>query len=353
MPRYASGVIRVALFCLPILLITSNLRAAEAQTTIRISSHWPRANKNNVTFLHFKERVEAESKGSIHVEIFDAAKLYGDNEIAEAVSSGAVEMGFVNLSRYAASIPAADIFQLPFLFDTDAIAAAARSPQNEMRLLIDGAILATARSRVLWWVPQGALVFLSNTESVAEPENLGGKKVRTFGPTLEAIILGCGGEPKDVGDQAQEQAYETHLIDIGVTGITFAMERRQWRFMSIITRTNIASVEGVAVINDKFWQNLSGDKKQIISAASLAANQEATEFLAAVEATAYKDLTDRGLQVVDLSKDELIRWRICSSDVLTSFVEKSGDLGRELISAYGRLRQQPCCDQATRTDASR
>jgi C4-dicarboxylate-binding protein DctP len=258
----------------------------------------------------------------------------------------------VNLSRYAASIPAADIFQLPFLFDTDTIATAARSPHNEIRQLIDGAILATARSRVLWWVPQGALVFLSNAESLADPQNLAGKKVRTFGPTLEAIVLGCGGEPKDVGDQAQEEAYEKHFIDIGVTGITFAMERRQWRFMSIITRTNIASVEAVAVINDKFWQNLSEDKKKIISAASLAANQESAQHLAAVEATAYKDLTDRGLQVVDLSGDELMRWRICSSDVLTNFVEKSGDLGRELISAYGRLRQQPCCNQATRTGIS-
>ena len=337
-----------------ILILMGNVSlASDALVTVRVSTQWPLANASNLTFLHFKQRVEAESKGGIHVEIYDAATLYGDSEVAEAISSGAVEMGFVSLSRYAPIIPAADVFQLPFLFNTEAIAAAARVPGSEMRQLIDGAILAQARSRVLWWVPQGSVVFLSNTASVADPQSLIGKTVRTFGPTMEAIVRECGGKPKDIDAQEQGRSYETHLVDIGMTGIKIVMERKLWRFMNIVTRTNHASVEGVAVVNEKFWQQLSESNKEIISAAAIAADKEAADLLAEVEATAYTQLVQNyGTKIFDLSEDNLLRWRICSSDVLTNFVEKSGDLEQKMILAYGRLRQQPCCDKPTRGPAA-
>jgi C4-dicarboxylate-binding protein DctP len=256
----APGIKWAALFGLFMSLTGSDVYASDAPVTIRISTQNP--TQSNLTFIHFKERVEAESKGGIHVEIFDSAKLYGDSEIAEAVSSGAVEMGWVTLPRYAAIIPAADVFQLPFLFNTEAIAAAARAPQSEIRQLIDDAILVQGRSRVLWWVSQGPLVFLSNGVSIADPRNLAGKTARTFGPTMAAVVRGCGGEPKDIGGQAQERAYETHTVDIGMTGIAIVMERRLWRFMNVVTRTNHAILESLVVMNEAFWQRLSEDHKK-------------------------------------------------------------------------------------------
>jgi TRAP-type C4-dicarboxylate transport system substrate-binding protein len=332
-------------FCLPLIIAFSPSHAADAPVTIRVSTQWPLVNPSNLPFIHFKERVEAESHGSIRVEIYDAAKLYGDSAIAEAVSSGAVEMGYVNLSRYAAIIPGTDVFQLPLLFNTEAIAAAARAPDSEIRQLIEAAILTQGRSRVLWWVSAGTTVFLSNGTSVADPENLKGKTVRTFGPIMETIARECGGEPKDIGAAAQENAYEAHLVDIAMTGITIVIERKLWRFMNTVTRTNHASVEGVAVINEKFWQLLPAAHQKTIVSAAQAADKEAAALLANVEATGYKLLADKGVRIIDLSDDELVRWRSCSSNVLTNFVEKSGEFEQRLMSAYGRLRQQPCCNR--------
>jgi C4-dicarboxylate-binding protein DctP len=167
---------------------------------------------------------------------------------------------------------------------------------------------------------------------------------------MEAIVRECGGTPKDIGSAAQEKAYETHVVDIGMTGISIVVERKLWRFMNIITRTNHARVEGAAVINEKFWQRLSEAHKKMIVAASQAADKEAADLVANVEATAYKSLADKGTKITELSQDELLLWRVCSSDVLAKFVEKNGDLEQKLLSAYGRLRQQPCCNQPTRVE---
>jgi C4-dicarboxylate-binding protein DctP len=342
-----------ATFCCILVLPAGSSRAADAPITIRVSTQWPLANSSNLTFIHFKERVEADSKGALRVEIYDGAKLYGDSAIAGAVSSGAVEMGYINLSRYAAIIPAADAFQLPFMFNTNAIASAARAPGSEIRTLIDDAILTQNQSRVLWWVPSGVSVLLSNGQSVANPEVIAGKTVRTFGPMIEAIVRECGGIPKDIGGQEQEKAYQTHAVDIGMSGMSIVMERKLTRFMSIVTRTNHSSVEGVAVINEKFWQSLPAAYKGFILEASEAANDEGAALLTASEAAAYRTLTGNGIKIVDLSDEELLQWRICSGEVLTDFVEKSGKLGRDLILAYGRLRQQPCCNALTRSVSPR
>jgi C4-dicarboxylate-binding protein DctP len=343
--KYSAVFGRIALHCLLFLVAGVYSQATGAPITIRISTQWPLANSNNLSFVHFKERLEAESKGDIRVEIYDNAKLYGDNTVAEAVRSGAVEMGFVSLTRYAAIVPAADLFQLPFLFNTKAIAAAARSPESEIRRAIDGAILVLGNSRVLWWVPSGPMVLLSNEASVADPQNLRGKTIRTFGPMMAAVMEECGGTPKDIAAEAQEKAYENRLVDMGMTGISIVMQRRLWRFMNTVTRTNHASVEGVAVINEKFWQSLSAAHKGLILSASQAADKEAAGLLEQIEAIAYRELAGKGIKIVDLTDDELLQWRICSSDVLTNFLQNGGALEQRVISAYGRLRLQPCCNQ--------
>jgi TRAP-type mannitol/chloroaromatic compound transport system substrate-binding protein len=113
-----------------------------------------------------------------------------------------------------------------------------------------------------------------------------------------------------------------------------------------IPGTNHAILERLVVMNEAFWQRLSEDHKEIFAAASRAANEEAADLLLKVETAAYAELADRGVEIVDLSRDELIAWRICSSDVISNFVEKSDDLRQKLMTAYGRLRQQPCCNQA-------
>ena len=56
------------------------------------------------------------------------------------------------------------------------------------------------------------------------------------------------------------------------------------------------------------------------------------------------ELVERnGAQVVSLSPDDLLLWRICSSDVLSDFMEKTGGQGHRLMAAYAKLLQDPCC----------
>jgi C4-dicarboxylate-binding protein DctP len=313
--------------------------AQDEPRIIRLSTQSPADSPSIQSLVHFKQKVEADSQGSLRIEIFHSGKLYPDGRISAAVSSGAVEMGYVNLARYAETILAVDAFELPFLFNTAELEKAARAPGSEIRQLIEEAVLSRTGSRVLWWVPEGQIVFFAKGMPVANPERLAGKTVRVVGPMIEAAVRMCGGEPKTIGGNEQVKAYERQEVDVGMSSMATVLGRKIYKSMDTVTRTNHASAEFVVAINEVFWQSLSTQQKAILTAAANSAGIVASDAIAEVEASADSQLAEYGAKVIYLSDDELLAWRICSSDVMTEFMSQTGELGQQLMVAYGRLRR--------------
>jgi C4-dicarboxylate-binding protein DctP len=320
-------------------LMPYGARAEDQPRIIRLSTQSPADSPSIKSLVHFKQRVEADSQGGLRVEIYHSGKLYPDGQIGAAVSSGAVEMGYVNLARYAETIPIADAFELPFLFNTADLEKTARAPGSEIRQLIEEAVLSHTGSRVLWWVPEGQIVFFAKGMPVANPERLAGKTVRIVGPMIEAAVRMCGSEPRVIGGTEQVKAYESREVDVGMSSITTVLGRKIYKSMDMITRTNHASAEFVVVINEDFWQSLSSQQRAILTAAAESAGIEASGRIAEIEANADRQLAEYGAKVVSLSADELMGCRICSSDVMTQFMSQTGELGQQLMAAYGRLRR--------------
>jgi C4-dicarboxylate-binding protein DctP len=325
--------------CLFLLLAPAAAHAGDAPLTIRLSSQFTPQFEAYKSIIHFKEQVEGASRGHIRVEVYHSAKLYSDKEVLPAVSSGAVEMGVINLSRFASTIPASDLFQLPFLFNTQDLEKRAISPGGEIRSMIDNTILSQTGARVLWWSPLGPSVFESKGAAMTEPEKIAGKNVRIIGPAQAAFISQCGGLPKDVAGPDIEKAAETREIDIATSSISVVSGRQLWRYWDTVTRTNHTSVHFVAVIGSKFWDSLAAEDRALLNAAALATDADAQRIAADLEANAYIELAStRNMKIVELSKEELQLWRICSSEVLQDYLDKSGPLGEALMQAYGRLQ---------------
>jgi len=317
----------------------SAVGAEKPLVTIRISTQHATTMSTYPPLDYFKKRVEERSGGSMRVEIYHSAKLYSDIQIGPAVTSGDIEVGIVDLSRYAEGIPAVDVFQLPFVFNAEGLERRATSPDSEIRALIDNAISGAYGVRVLWWTSLGQTVFSSNGMSVANPEKLAGKIVRTIGPTTNTVVSECGGSSMDIAGPDLEKALEAHQFEMAMTGISTVLGRRLYRYMDTITRTNHSSVQFVAVINSAFWGRLTASQKTIIEEAAQATDAEARRVTAEAEATAYKRLQqDYKMKVFELTAEELTLWRICSSDVLQVYLEKSGPLGQKVMRAYGRMR---------------
>ncbi|MGO1118433.1 TRAP transporter substrate-binding protein [Rhodovibrionaceae bacterium A322] len=317
-------------------LTLAALPASAADTTLRISLQLPLKSHLGQNLLLFKEEVEKNSNGDIAVEIYDSAQLYKDKEVPQAVGSGQIEMGVASLTRYVGDIPAVDIFYQPFMFNSEDAVRKATAKDGPVRGLIDEAILDTG-SRVLWWQAYGGAIMLSNGGPIKTPADIEGKKVRVFGKTLGEFIKATGGAPTLISGSEQYLAYQRGTVDVGMTGVSGVKSRSLWEVMDTITVTNHADIEFIVVINEKFWQGLPQNQKDIITAAANLADKTVRDKVSDIEAKAYAAAKENGMTVYELSADEVAAWRAGSAPVLEQYKATSGDLGAKVLDAAQKL----------------
>lgn len=307
--------------------------AAQAAETLRVTLQLPAKHILGQNVEDFKKIVEERSNGEIQLEIYDSAQLYKGTEVPQAVSSGAIDMGIVELGVFAGTIPAAGAFSVPFLFPTDEAINKATSPDNAVRQTIDRAILRTG-SRVLWWQAYGAIQMLSKNEPIRSPDDLKNKKVRVLSKPLGDFISDIGGVPIVIDGAEQVLAYQRGTVDVGMSGTTATQSRHMYDVMDYITMTNHSAVEFLFIVNNKRFQKLSAEQQQLLVDAARTVevdlrnntaklNQEAKDFIS--EQTKMK--------VVDLTPEEIEAWRAAAKPTMERFAKDSGPVAAQVVEA--------------------
>lgn len=319
--------------------------AAEAQQVkLRLTSQLPSSHYAGINLAQFKEEVERRSEKSLIIEIFDDGRLYKDDGAMGAVSSGAVDMGFVTGDRFAEKIAAVSIFQQPFLFNFEALVRAAINPDHEIRRLIDKAILESTGTRVLWWLPFGSTVILSKGRPAIGPADIRKQKIRVQGPSMAAFVERCGGIPATLNAGDMLSAMQDGGVTMIMTGIVSVPGRHLWKATDTITRTDHAAIETTVIINEAVWQRLSEGHKIIIMEAARKVEQNLRDAIARLEDDGYRFASEHGMKVYNLAPHHVAEWRACSAPVLDAFMTEAGESALQLMRAYGKLRTSPCCN---------
>lgn len=319
-------------------------RADVEPITLRVSLQIPASNViMGRGVVLFKEQVEKETGGTLRIEIFDSGKLYNDHQAVGAVQSGAIEMASVVISQITKRLPAIEIMEQPFLFNFEALTRAALSPDSNLRRLMDKSVADNLGVHVLWWQNAGTQVLLSKGEAITEPSRLKDKKVRVFSDTTAKFVKDCGGIPQVLSITKVHDGFKEGTLDVGMVA-TVAVETRQlWKIADTITRTDHLGTEFLVIINGKTWNGLSDTHKAVITRAAKASEREIRDNYARLEKKAYDFAISKGMKIHDLTPDHVAEWRACGAEVMDGYMSRGGELERELLSAYGRLRTAPCC----------
>ncbi len=312
------------------------------ETSLRISLHQPAEGLLGKNLEEFKATVERETKGAVKVNIYDKASFYLDYQVPEAVSSGAIEMGVAPLAQYTDEIPPAGLFMQPFLFNFEAIVHAAAARGSEIRTLIDAEIEKKAGVKVLWWQPYGANVVFGKG-SHANPKDVANHNVRVFDEISGKFISQCGGTPHIISDGKQAEAFDSNIVDSSVASVATLNDDELWRRIGTISKIGHSENLFLVIINEGTFKSLSPKDQERLLAAASKAEDSVWEKYRAFEAKTYEFAASKGIKVQELSADDTIAWRVCSSSILESYMEQAGDLGAQLFAAYGKLRTDPCC----------
>lgn len=304
---------------------------AHAAQTLRVTLQIPSKHILGENVQDFKKLVEEGSNGELKLEIYDSAQLYKGTEVPQAVSSGAIDMGIVELGVFAGTIPASGAFSVPFLFPTEEAIRKATSPDSSVRQAVDEAILKTG-ARVLWWQAYGAVQMLSKDKPVRSPSDLKGKKVRVISKPIGDFINDAGGVPIVIDGAEQMLAYQRGTVDIGMSGTTATQSRHMYDVMDFITMTNHSVVEFLFIVNERTFQKLSPEHQKLLVDAARTVeadlrdntdrlNREAMEFLS----------TKTKMEVVELTPEEIAAWRKAAEPTMQRFAEESGPLAKQIV----------------------
>lgn len=311
-----------------------------AERELRITLQLPISSHIGQNLLMFEQEVEANSNGAIDVQIYDSAQLFKDDEVIGAVAAGEVEMGTVPLTRFAAAVPAVDIFYMPFLFNTEPLVDAATARDGPVRGPLDAEILDRTGTRPLWWQSFGGAVMLSKGAPLKEPGEIAGKRVRVFGPTLAKYVEMLDGDPLLISGSDQYAAYRDGSVDVGMTGVSSVQTRSLWDVMDAITLTGHATIEFVVLINEDVWDGLADAHKAILQAAAENAEMAVRTGFRQAERDAVEAARSRGMTVYQPTPQEIEAWRKSAQPVYDDYRNTAGALGADMQQAARSLRRK-------------
>ncbi len=326
-------------FVLPFLtalLMISLTQNVYAEKVLRLTLQMPTTHHLTQNVQAFADEVSAKTNGEIKIEIYPSAQLYKDKEVPQAVSSGAIDFGIVPLTQFVGTIPAVDLFYVPFLFPSKEALGKAVAKGSPIRQPLDNAILATG-ARVLWWQAYGGAVFLSKKDPLRVPADLKGKKVRIFSKTLGAMVEAAGGAPTAISGSEQFLAYQRGTVDVGITGVTAVEKRKLFQVMDYLTATsNMVDVEFVVLVNEGVWQKLTAEERQIMETAAAKVEQDLRDKVDKLEADALA-FSAKKMKASELTADELKQWQDLAKPVVDTYIQNAGPLGKQLVDAARQL----------------
>ena len=318
---------------------------ATLPTILRLTLASSLKNPLSQNLIDFKNAIEEDSAGALRIEIFDDAQLYSETQGRAAVSSGEIDIAVVPLGDYAGDIPAAGLFQQPFLFDLKPLVLAATRRDHPSRATIEKEILKKAGVQVLFWQPYGGTVLLSNGAPMTNPSAMDGRNVAAIDSGMANFITNCGGKPQLVSAPDTFKALENKSVDSSMTGILSLKERELWRVANTVTKLRYSEILFVIVINDKSWQRLTEEQRNLVVDVAERVEQSIWRWYFLLEADSYALAQEKGLKIQELTPEDISDWRICSSAIMESFMADTGEVGEQLMDAYGKLRADPCCNQ--------
>ena len=320
------GVIAVAFVVA--MVAASGTAVAGAKLEFRLSNQLPASHHISKGIILFANKVKEYSKGAIEVKVFDSAQLYKDTEIVEALQEGLIESGLVPVNKWSGMIPAADVFEMPFVFkDLTSIKKFIDAGAGE---LLDKEFQKRA-VKTLFWVDYGYIQFFNNKRPLTKPDDFKGITMRSFSSGDADTLKALGAAPTVMSSSEMYMALQRGTMDGATTGMPAAVSRKIQEVQKYMTEANYTTAQFVIQANLKWWDKLPQDQREAILKAGREAEEWIRGAIAQSEDEAKKVIQKAGVQIHALTPEARPLFIKATEPVRETFAKKTGDLAKKLI----------------------
>lgn len=283
----------------------------------------------------FAAAVEKATGGKVAIEVFGSATLGSEDKMLIATQSGTQDLYMGALSPIAARKKELQIFDVPFVFGSDAEAAyVLDGPVG--RKMLDG--LGDMNMQGLVWAG-GAFRNMSNSKRpLNSMADMKGLKVRVMqSPMALASFNAMGMNAVPMAFTEVYPALEIRALDGYEHPVVDMYANKMFEVQKYLTITNHVYTPVALVASKKWWSSLTPDQQQAVQkvAEETRTFQRAQELKQASEVVG--ELKAKGMAVTDMPPAELDKIRVAVQPVVDKNAEA---IGTDFVqSFYGELKK--------------
>ena len=278
--------------------------------------------------LAFKNYVEANTKGSLKVEIYPASQLGNAITVLEGLKMGTIEMGVVHDGPISPVFKPFMIYALPYLFDDQAMAWSVVDGPFGQELA--EAMRKATGIRMFALADNGIRHFTNSKRVIKSPADMKGLKIRVMpGPIWSKLVESLGASPSPVPWPELPAALQQGVVDGQENGVTNILAASLYQNQKYITLDGHVYSWHAYLMNDRFYNGLTPEEQKVVQKGVEIAKIIHRGMTAAQDMNAPSILSGVGMEVTPLSPEEVAVFRETAQPAVRAWVEEQ--IGKEWI----------------------
>lgn len=274
----------------------------------------------------FEKIVEEKTDGAIDVEVYPDGQLGGDLQVFEGLKMGSIEASTMSTGPIASFAPKLNVLDLPFLFKDTETAHVVLDGEIGEELLKE--LEGTGVIGLNYW-ENGYRHLTNNVREVKTAADVAGLKIRTLENDLHIDIWeALGAVPTPMAYTELFTALEQGVVDGQENPVGNVISNKMFEVQKYLTKTGHVYNASPFLVSETFWNKLSSEEQEIIRQAAEEAKVLQREMNAEEDNTAYEQLENEGMVIIELSEED----RQTFVDAVQSVYEKyKADFGEDLV----------------------
>jgi TRAP-type transport system periplasmic protein len=287
----------------------------------------------------FSEVVAAKSGGKLDVKPYYSGTLGDDAKAIAALQGGVQEMTSTSTSPLVGNIREFGVFDLPFLFANEREADAVLDGPLGKKLL--DKLPARGLIGLCYW-ENGFRHATNSKRPITKAEDFGGLKFRTMqSPIYLDTFNALGSNALPMAFAEVYTGLEARAIDGQENPIATIDSAKLNEVQKYLSLTKHSYSPLPVLVSKKFWDRLSLDEQKILQDSCEEVRDYQRKLNRESDTQILQQLREKGMQINELTPQELTRIREKIKPVIEKHVKTIGeDLVGEMYAEIAKVRQQ-------------
>lgn len=294
--------------------------AQQATYTIRIGHGYPADHPVNLAVKKMVEEVETKTQGRVKFEIHPNAELGNESAMSEMIQNGTLQMGVMSTSTISGFEPTVQLFDLPYLFPSTAVAY--KVLDGKVGDMVSANMLSHAHMQNLAYYENDYRDFFNNVRPIQTPDDLKGIKMRVPAmPMLTNWLKKIGCLPTTIPGNEVYSSLQQGIVDGLENGPIMTYLGGYYECVKYYSVTDHVYGAAMVLINEDYWKSLPQDIQKILSDAAYSSRVYEREQNASIRQSCIDKMEKTGIKVNYLTDEQVAVFQKSAKDAVYSDIK--------------------------------